>query len=160
VLSREKLVDWTLRHEMGHSVDEQIQFMPKRGRLNIFGGWRMHDNNREDEVAKAFLAKAGFTDAEQDKKGKGQYSASSLRERAAGHLRSQRDQIITNKLEAFAAVIAKTLEANVADVKPKLQAFDDAAAVAAAHPWTFADGGATGSPRTGACTTLTTTARG
>jgi len=137
VLSQERLVDWTVRHEMGHAVDQQIKFMPTRGRLNIFGGWQMHDtDDRRKEVAVAFLTKAGFSVTEQAAK-LGPYKTL-LSEATdclmAGHIR---------KLGTDATIgnLAKSLNVSADAVRTKLAAFDDAAAVASVHPWSFADGG-------------------
>jgi hypothetical protein len=130
VLARERLVDWTVRHEMGHSVDQQIKFMTTRGRLNMFGGWQMHDTyDRRKEVAKAFLLKAGFDDSESAK----------LLDTATDFLRVRPTG--PTKMQDAPDETAKLLGVPAASVSSKFQAFDDAAAVATAHPWTFSDGG-------------------
>jgi hypothetical protein len=133
VNAKGKLVDWTIRHETGHSVDQQIEFTRTRGRIPSFGGWREH-NGKEAEVASAFLSKASFSDVEQKQRGKGPYSLLQI----AGMVVSG-----AGKLVDFGPDIAtKIFAVEEADLMPKLLKFDDALAVATSHPWTFSDGGA------------------
>lgn len=54
-LAHGKLVDWTLRHETGHSVDQQIKFTDKRAKIPAFGGWRQHAGA---DIARVMLGKA------------------------------------------------------------------------------------------------------
>jgi hypothetical protein len=52
------LVNWILRHEMGHAVDQQIKFTKTRGKIDIFGGWQQYEDDQIKEVAEAMLTKA------------------------------------------------------------------------------------------------------
>lgn len=59
-LANGSLVNWTIRHETGHAVDQQIQFTKKRGKLPAFGGWREHEGDAQiKEVIDAMLSKSG-----------------------------------------------------------------------------------------------------
>ncbi len=53
-LAHGNLTDYTLRHETGHAVDQQIGFSKERKAIAAFGGWRAPDNN----VAKVLLTVA------------------------------------------------------------------------------------------------------
>jgi len=59
------LLEWTVRHELGHGVDEQIKFTQQRAKEEKFGGWKLHPNlnmaeSGDMEVVRALLANAGF----------------------------------------------------------------------------------------------------
>lgn len=41
--SQEKLLSWTLRHEIGHSIDQQIHWQDDYSKETMFGGWEMLD---------------------------------------------------------------------------------------------------------------------
>jgi hypothetical protein len=63
VLSRGNLVEWTVRHEMGHAVDHKIKWTSNRAQLPQFGGWKQYDSDNQahmDEIATGYLAKAGI----------------------------------------------------------------------------------------------------
>jgi hypothetical protein len=61
VLAQENLLQNTVRHEVGHSVDEKIGWEANESDKEMFGGWRKHFGlPGAEEVAKAFLARAGL----------------------------------------------------------------------------------------------------
>lgn len=61
--SEEKLAGYTLRHELGHAVDDKINFTSKLAHLPEFGGWKQYVNPIKDqpEAAVHFLERAGIT---------------------------------------------------------------------------------------------------
>jgi hypothetical protein len=62
------LVEWTVRHEMGHAVDEQVKWTQHRAKLDECGGWQQHEDhngnmeNGDLTVLDVLLSNAGFTD--------------------------------------------------------------------------------------------------
>ncbi len=65
-MNKEDLARWTVRHEMGHAVDDQIKFTQKRARLQEFGGWKQYNDGLE-EPAKAFLKEGGVSSTDYDR---------------------------------------------------------------------------------------------
>lgn len=57
--SQENLLTWTMRHEIGHSVDAQIGWEKNFSKNKIFGEWEKHS---ELDVFKVFLKKEGVKD--------------------------------------------------------------------------------------------------
>lgn len=54
------LATGTLRHEMGHAVDDKIKFTRTRAFLPLFGGWRSYSNDdRIGKIARKALKDAG-----------------------------------------------------------------------------------------------------
>ncbi len=47
--SQEKLLSWTLRHEIGHSIDQQIHWQDDYSKETMFGGWEMLDKEKFSE---------------------------------------------------------------------------------------------------------------
>jgi hypothetical protein len=142
VLSREKLVDWTIRHEAGHSVDEQIGFTTTRAKLPQFGGWRTYDHKKPaqaQELATVFLLKAGFTQTDIAKKLPKKVDAA---ERTVTDMLSE--MLAAGKpgiVDAWADPIAGELKKTKAEVLRLLAAVRKSVEVGMAHPWTFSDGG-------------------
>ncbi|MFJ7207003.1 hypothetical protein ACIQWR_26155 [Streptomyces sp. NPDC098789] len=63
VLSHGSLLSWTLRHEIGHSVDQQHQWLLTDSAKPEFGGWQAHLGSYGCRaVARAFLAPYGITE--------------------------------------------------------------------------------------------------
>ncbi|OLO25430.1 hypothetical protein PZ61_0237695 [Streptomyces sp. MNU77] len=58
VLANGNLVKWTLRHEIGHSVDKQAGWAENLKHEPRFGGWEAYGNSRP--VAMAILTEAGL----------------------------------------------------------------------------------------------------
>ncbi|MFH9655578.1 hypothetical protein ACH4MT_32375 [Streptomyces anulatus] len=58
VLANGNLVKWTLRHEIGHSVDKQAGWAQNLKHEPRFGGWEAYDSSRP--VAIAILTEAGL----------------------------------------------------------------------------------------------------
>ncbi|MFC5720975.1 hypothetical protein ACFP1Z_12435 [Streptomyces gamaensis] len=64
-LAHGSLFSWTMRHEIGHSVDERCQWKMVEARKPEFGGWLLHEGQLGHyQVACAFLAPYGITDDE------------------------------------------------------------------------------------------------
>ncbi|MGW6412331.1 hypothetical protein ACWF95_34790 [Streptomyces vinaceus] len=60
LMSRGSLLSWTLRHEIGHSVDQRHQWLLSESAKPEFGGWRSHVGSYGcREVTRAFLAPYG-----------------------------------------------------------------------------------------------------
>ncbi|SDC13087.1 hypothetical protein [Actinokineospora iranica] len=60
-LAHGNLVEWTVRHEVGHSVDLMVAWERDLAGEERFGGWRTYDNGLDlDEVAEAVLTRAGL----------------------------------------------------------------------------------------------------
>jgi hypothetical protein len=56
------LVSWIVRHETGHSVDQQIKFTKKRSKLEMFGGWKQYKSPGElIELATVMANKGGIS---------------------------------------------------------------------------------------------------
>jgi hypothetical protein len=135
VLSQERLVDWTIRHEMGHAVDQQVQAMSRRGKVPMFGGWLTHDAQKSEqlkEVAKAFLSIANFTDAEQTTKL--QRSNNTLLDRAT-------ECITPAAIVSLGERYGDPIDRTFAGGRQRAADFDKHVRIANARPWTFADGG-------------------
>ncbi|MBV9023159.1 MAG: hypothetical protein JO362_05025 [Streptomycetaceae bacterium] len=65
VLAHGNLVKWTVRHEMGHSVDQHVGWMMNLMQQPRFGGWRIyspHSDYDVEQVARAILAEVGLGD--------------------------------------------------------------------------------------------------
>ncbi|MFD2417504.1 hypothetical protein [Amycolatopsis pigmentata] len=55
------LVKWTVRHEVGHAVDQKVGWEENLAAEVRFGGWQSYGLTTEIQVAGAILAKAGLT---------------------------------------------------------------------------------------------------
>ena len=71
------LMEATLRHEIGHGVDQKIQFTENLAKRSDFGAWKTHflegngqpaSSAKMAEYADALLTKAGFSAADAAKK--------------------------------------------------------------------------------------------
>ncbi|WP_452039175.1 WXG100-like domain-containing protein [Amycolatopsis samaneae] len=63
VLAHGNLVEWTLRHEIGHSVDHRTHWQDLAGEAR-FGGWEVYEDKGLSEVAAKILTHFGLTDEE------------------------------------------------------------------------------------------------
>lgn len=140
-LAQGKLVDWTLRHETGHAVDEQIKFTDKRAKIASFGGWRQHQGA---EIAAVMLQKAA---------GLSVPSAATLRPLLAAAFELTHGDVVTElkRIEGLLATPPSGLGpfTNAFDGWAKTASKADREAlapavrwarVASAVPWTTADG--------------------
>ena len=60
-MNKGNVLKWTVRHEMGHAVDQKIKFTQKRSRMPEFGGWKQYkDPAGYQRLAEAFLEKGGI----------------------------------------------------------------------------------------------------
>lgn len=67
VLAQENLLQNTVRHEVGHGVDEKIGWEANESDKEMFGGWRKHYGQAgAEDVARAFLKRAGLEDVMDD----------------------------------------------------------------------------------------------
>ncbi|MFE3071820.1 hypothetical protein [Streptomyces sp. NPDC059247] len=63
VLANGNLVKWTLRHEIGHSVDKRAQWLDRLKHLPHFGGWETYGEARNQDIGvmvNAVLTRAGL----------------------------------------------------------------------------------------------------
>ncbi|WP_437481050.1 hypothetical protein WME75_36815 [Sorangium sp. So ce1014] len=135
VLANGNLVKWTLRHEIGHSIDKLVSWKDDLAGQDRFGGWRVHSDGRElEEVARAILAKAGITDDEANTETDG----FSLLQRFASVLHPPSRRKDMAPLVEFPAS-ADPLDA---DLRKKLEKAVRTVKIAMAQPWTLVDGGA------------------
>ncbi len=60
-----RIVEWTMLHEIGHAVDERIQWTTRNGADPEFGGWKTHGEQQDvaaqEEIAEAYLQDAGLS---------------------------------------------------------------------------------------------------
>lgn len=60
-----RIVEWTILHEMGHAVDDRIEWTTRNGNNPEFGGWITHGDGDEvttqEEIAEVYLGTAGLT---------------------------------------------------------------------------------------------------
>ncbi|MGK3985450.1 hypothetical protein WME99_20560 [Sorangium sp. So ce136] len=134
VLANGNLIKWTMRHEIGHSIDKLIDWKGNLASDDRFGGWKVHSDTRDtEEVARAIFAKAGITDDEANSETDG----FSLVQRFASvlHPPSRRKDI--TPLEDFPDAASEN-----PDLKKKLEKAVDTIKFAMAQPWTLDDGGA------------------
>ncbi|MEM7530832.1 MAG: hypothetical protein AAF639_01545 [Chloroflexota bacterium] len=150
----------SLRHEMGHAVDEQIKFTQKLGWLPQFGGWRTHYLEKDNksismpDVANALLRLAGYAPSDYNnltisKSNKtytfldmlGQLientsatdiSPQSLYERLSDKVQEVERELLQSESLAWAQFLQN---------KQKLKNLCELWRIAAAHPFTLADGG-------------------
>ncbi|MCA1227594.1 MULTISPECIES: hypothetical protein [unclassified Saccharopolyspora] len=61
-LAHGNLLEWTVRHEVGHSVDAMVEWSVELAAQERFGGWRVHGGDADGEVARAVLRKADLLD--------------------------------------------------------------------------------------------------
>ncbi len=141
VLAHGNLVKWTLRHEIGHSVEELINGesidWDNLASEEQFGGWQTHSEQEGLRIAaNALLTKAGVTRAEMQ-----QEIAST------GLLHAFSLAIEPNRPSAPRAKVLDSIADIFASANPVLHAkitnAADLAKMALAQPWTLKDGGAT-----------------
>ncbi|MFE7115961.1 protein-glutamine glutaminase family protein, partial [Streptomyces sp. NPDC057654] len=124
VLAHGNLVEWTLRHEVGHSVDMRTQWFAQHSEKPEFGGWRTYYPGMLHHVTKAFLGAVGIEDQE-------------LTRRLA-------TLIDPDEVRADPGVL-KRLPDELADGAPdrleRLQRVAGNLRAAFAQPWTLDDGG-------------------
>ncbi|MEV8096756.1 TcdA/TcdB catalytic glycosyltransferase domain-containing protein [Kitasatospora sp. NPDC085879] len=134
VLAHGNLVEWTLRHEVGHAVDQQISWVDRFSSQEIFGGWRLHPTFAERRaIAWDILRSVGVSDAEAGLK----------------------DEYGMSMVEAFATVLnppSLALHRQGKDLRNVFHQFGGGlrdkgeqalrrVRLALAEPWTFSDGG-------------------
>jgi hypothetical protein len=128
------LVSWTLRHENGHAVDEQIKFTETRGKLAQFGGWRMYETDAQYiELATALLEKSGFSATEMAKRAEGETPLSLVARKLS--------QGSADRISNWAEPFARALGVDEGVIGAKFDALVKTMKIAMAHPWTFGDGG-------------------
>jgi hypothetical protein len=133
VLARGNLVEWTVRHEMGHAVDHKIKWTARRARLAQFGGWKMYENDNQDgmeEVARVFMGKVGIDYPDLVVR-----DANKLIDYVVKLLKGESDL----KIGPGSRAEATKHDAQFAE---KYKELEKLIGIARAQPWMFPDGGA------------------
>ncbi|MFI6876248.1 hypothetical protein ACIBL6_22735 [Streptomyces sp. NPDC050400] len=133
-LAQNNFMKWSLTHEIGHSVDEQVNWQAERSDEPRFGGWRHHGRNTVP-VALAVLGKAGIGDTH--------YGTQSTDGRRTLL------EVVVDALDPEAARSDPDRLTHLRDEFPGLpeqlkRGLDEIgrfARMAVAQPWTFNDGG-------------------
>ncbi|MFD9123242.1 glycosyltransferase [Kitasatospora sp. NPDC059571] len=134
VLARGNLVEWTLRHEVGHAVDQQISWASKFSSQDIFGGWRSYPTFKERAtIARDILRSVGVSDAEaglKDEYGFSMADAFTTVLHPRGVVLHRQGKELRNVFHQFGGDLRDKGEQALRRVR-----------LALAEPWTFADGG-------------------
>ena len=148
VLAQENLLQNTVRHEVGHGVDEKIGWEANESGKEMFGGWKKHfGHSGAEEVARAFLARAGLEDVMDDPVGKGigakplawLFAAQMIGSKKDFDNTTRPDPANLKRFETFASV--KAWLDQHPGARDKLQVAIESARVALAQAWTMPDGG-------------------
>ena len=135
VLANGNLVKWTMRHEIGHSIDKLIDWRDSLAAEDRFGGWQVYsDADDRVDVARALFAKAGITDEEANRT----LGNQSLLRYFATLISPSSVRATDASLEAFPGIAAN----NDPILKSKLGQAIRTVKIALAQPWTLSDGGA------------------
>ncbi|MFC5896202.1 protein-glutamine glutaminase family protein [Streptomyces ramulosus] len=139
VLARGNLVTWTLRHEVGHSVDARTRWAQEHATEDMFGGWQSYATDYElDEVARAFLALAEIT-AEQVEA----VSGAGAFERLVGEVSSRIKPVGSDGPDPERiALIPRQLAGSDPELRGRLTTMTGLLRAAMAQPWTRDNGGA------------------
>ncbi|HMC40726.1 MAG TPA: hypothetical protein VKI19_13760 [Acidimicrobiales bacterium] len=148
VLAQENLLQNTVRHEIGHSIDDKIGWDDHESGKDMFGSWQKHyGQTGAEEVAKAFLTRAGLEEEMEDpippnKNGKPLYwwFAKRIPGNDGPDVRINRPSAdLIKELEKTAPIV--TWMNGAPGRKQKLLAAIESARVALAQAWTLSDGG-------------------
>ncbi|WP_432000533.1 hypothetical protein [Streptomyces sioyaensis] len=134
VLAHGNLVKWTIRHEIGHSVDQRVDWQAQLKQQARFGGWQTYGPDGDlplKQVALAILTKAGLG---------GQLEAQdrwrmSLQDSVTATLMAARD--VPDRLANLSNDFANQTD----EFKEKLGQVVRFGQLALAQPWTLNDGG-------------------
>ncbi|WP_069465193.1 M91 family zinc metallopeptidase [Actinacidiphila rubida] len=136
VLANGNLLEWTVRHEVGHSVAEHRAWFWALRQQTAFGGWRVHTpvDGRVDEVADDVLRMADLEDKADVPDDEGRTLADVLaRELVPSRLRDEPERL---------AGLARSFPGADEALRAGLERVVTFARVALAQPWTLDDGGA------------------
>ncbi|WP_437645653.1 hypothetical protein [Sorangium sp. So ce362] len=134
VLANGNLVKWTMRHEIGHSIDKLIDWR-SLAEDDKFGGWKVHSDTQDfEDVTRAIFAKAGITDDEANT----EIDGFSVLQRFASVLDAPSLRKDMAPLVEFPASAAP----RDADLREKLEKAVRTVKIAMAQPWTLDDAGA------------------
>jgi hypothetical protein len=143
------LVNWIIRHEMGHSVDQQIKFTKTRGKVDTFGGWQQYEGDQIKEVVTAMLTKNTSIDYKTPMINQGKYIGDMFLETFQAVHSEALDEV--KKMLADAKNPAKASQSKSGQFKKWLQSASktqlkeiiaalDWALTALSQPWMFTDG--------------------
>ncbi|WP_344425561.1 hypothetical protein [Amycolatopsis minnesotensis] len=131
------LVEWVLRHEVGHSVDARVKWERDLAGQDHFGGWQSYEDHDVDRVAEAILESTGLTNLLPARE-----SSSSITTLANILTLPHARKNITgepNRLQGFLSRYQKHLPP--AEFSARSAAVFQFAQMALAQPWTLPDGG-------------------
>lgn len=132
-----RIVEWTLLHELGHAVDRQVRWTARRGKEDEFGGWITHggrnDEEARGEVAVPYLKACGLSDE------------------ALGELGVESDkikrfksvvlvQMLQTSTDAAAGILSGFSKSHGGELKKRLLDFFRTLHLAQAAPWQFPGG--------------------
>ncbi|WP_016701160.1 hypothetical protein, partial [Actinoalloteichus spitiensis] len=139
VLAHGNLVEWTLRHEVAHSVDNAHDWLENHAHEDRFGGWAMHvdgeGGHELSSVVDAVVTKIGMTPEERaltDRSGRTTFSDALTA--ALDPERARRDPGELSRL-------TNDYGHHGPEVRTKVQQAVDFARAALRQPWTLDDGG-------------------
>ncbi|WP_225847516.1 M91 family zinc metallopeptidase [Streptomyces sp. HPF1205] len=136
VLAHGNLLEWTIRHEIGHSVTEHRAWFWAVQQQTAFGGWRVHApvGGRVEDVADDVLRKAEIEDKADvlDEAGRTLFDVLA-QELVPSRLREEPERL---------AGLAKTFPGADERLTGGLERVVDFVRLALAQPWTLDDGGA------------------
>jgi hypothetical protein len=136
------LFSWTIRHELGHGVDAQIDWTAKRAHLPGFGHWKQHGSFGDKEVAGALLTNAGINYA-------------TMPFRSSANPRSNQTDTLLNvvvgnsflgrnmqtDVDTYAPALVTSAKEHDPQFDAKWTRFLEIVHIGQAQPWTLADGG-------------------
>ncbi|HTX01865.1 MAG TPA: hypothetical protein VMD59_23985 [Acidimicrobiales bacterium] len=140
-LTGENLLVNTVRHEVGHAVDQQIGWEAAESAKPMWGGWRRHPGAAGAEgVARAFLVDAGLDPDAMVHEPTGRtllvFFAEAIDDEKTAH---SSDPV--KKLAGDGASPSFKTFRESGDNKAKVNKAVEWLRVALTHPWTFSDGG-------------------
>ena len=141
-LAGENLLVNTVRHEVGHAVDQQIGWEAAESGKTMWGGWRRHPGAQGAAmVARAFLADAGLDPDvvvhEETQKKLVDFFAETIDDEQTAHSSDELKKLAGDG----ARPSFKRWRDSSDDNKAKVNKAVEWLRVALTHPWTFSDGG-------------------
>lgn len=149
VLAQENLLQNTIRHEVGHAVDEKIRWEENESGEEKFGSWKKHyDYDGAQDVVSAMLARAGLGDHLDDQVSPGKTLPFYLSRFVRGTKDAEdasANRPTSENLTAFLdktkhSLLDKWMNANPG-TRDKMATFVESMRVAVAQAWTMSDGG-------------------
>lgn len=137
VNSQENLLSWTVRHEIGHSIDKKIGWKDGYSNMAIFGAWIEH--NDQEEVFGHFLQKAGISSDYYN----ANYPLNPFQNIPLIEKLSQENRNTLNDLflsSRWTSWVTDREELNAADFNNQVRSAIKSLEISKNAPWTFDDG--------------------